>query len=126
LATAVLYQRNIKKSSFFRQLHDLTDLLADRTVIFPAVGLQTFGALLDAVFGVGEGTAAPVAQGIQGAEAEQAAELLRISPGVAGKILAFFMLKKIVIRHNDSSYATEAAYGIIKTGSRGSSAEVRG
>jgi hypothetical protein len=90
------------------------------------MGLQTFGAILDAVFRIGEGTAAPVAQGIQRAEAEQAAELLRISPGVAGKILAFFMLKKIVIRHNDSSYATEAAYGIIKTGSRGSSPEVRG
>ena len=58
------------------------------------MGNQAVGAILDAVLGIGKIAAAFVAQGVQGAVAEQAAEGIFVLYLVAGEIFAFFVLKK--------------------------------
>ena len=95
----LLYQPQGEKSRFFRQFHYLRHLLHHSIVVFPFVGPQAAGAVLDAGFGVGKLAAAPIPKGIQRAVAEQAAEAIRIRALMAGKVLALLMLKKIVICH---------------------------
>ena len=63
------------------------------------MGLQAIGAILNTTLRIGKAAAAAISQGIQGAIAKQAAEFLRVSTGMAGKILALLMLEKIVICH---------------------------
>ena len=68
------------------------------------MGAQTGGAILDAAARITKIAAAVFSQGIQGTIAEQTAELRRVSTLVAGKIFAFFILKKIVIWHSNSPF----------------------
>ena len=88
----------------FRKLQDLFQLPADILIVFPAVGAQAIGAVFDAAFGIGEVPSAPVAQGVQGTIAEQAAEGLGIRIGVAGEVFTFPVLKKIVMTHWNASF----------------------
>ena len=97
-----LYQPQVRKSSiwlFFHHFDDLHHLLLDTLAVLPFVGPQTVGAILNAVFRVCKITTAFIPQCIQGAIAEQAAEGIRICPGMAGKIFTLSMLKKIVVCH---------------------------
>ena len=99
--TMVLYQPICEKSRLlFRHLKNTGHFLADGAVIFPAVGLQALGAVLDAIFRVCKAAAAFVAQGIQGAVAEQTAEGFRVSALMAREIFALLVLEKIIVRHS--------------------------
>ena len=69
------------------------------------MGLQAIGTILDPLLRIGKAAAAPVAQRVQRAIAKQAAEALRICVPVAGVILAFFILKKIVMGHSDFPFS---------------------
>ena len=107
----VLYQPFVEKSRFFAgsvilfyKLQDFPQFLADEAVVFPAMGAQAAGAVLDSLFVIGKAAAAVIPQGIQGAIAKQAAELLRVRPGMAGKILTFLVLKKIIMAHIATSF----------------------
>ena len=103
--TMVLYQPDWKKSRFlFGQLKNTGHFLANRAVVLPAVGLQALGAVLDAVFRVCKAATTFVAQSVQGAVAEQAAEGFRISAWMTGEIFALLVLEKIVVRHIVSSF----------------------
>ena len=84
----------------FCKLHYLGYFPGNITVALPFVGTQAIGAVLDAVFRIGEMTATLVPQGVQGAIAKQAAEALRVSTFVTGEIFAGFILKKIEICHS--------------------------
>jgi hypothetical protein len=64
------------------------------------VGLQALAAVLDAVFGVSKAATAFVAQGIQGAVAEQTTEGFRVRTLMAGEIFALLMLEKIIVGHS--------------------------
>mgnify|MGYP004533111461 CR=1 FL=1 len=75
-------------SILFRQLHQLRVLGYDVAVAAAAMGQQTTGAVLDAVFQIPEIAAAFAAQRIQRAVAEQAVEVLRMVRLMAGKKLA--------------------------------------
>ena len=100
--TFSLYQRSGKKSRIIflpNQLQNLFQILADAAVIFPAVGPQAGRAVLDPLFCVPEIAPAPISQGIQGAVAEHAAKVLRVSTLVAGKIFTFPILIKIIMAH---------------------------
>ena len=61
------------------------------------MGQHAAGAILAAVFRIGEGAAALFPQGIQRTVAEQAVELLRLLRFVAGEKLTFFILEKGVV-----------------------------
>jgi hypothetical protein len=67
------------------------------------VGAQAVGAVFHATFCITEAAAALIAQAVKGTIAEQTAEGLRVCTGMAGKILTFTMLEKIIIRHILSS-----------------------
>ena len=99
----VLYQHSQEKSRIFRllfrKLDDLHELCCDLAVVFPLVGAQAVGAVLDALGIVAKIAAAAVAQGVKRAIAEQAAEGLRVRAGVAGVILTFLILEKIIMSH---------------------------
>jgi len=88
-----------EKSRFFRHLDDSRHLLADGIVILPPVGPQAIGAVLDAAFRIAEIAAALVPQSIQGAVAKQATESFWIRTGMAGKILTFPVLEKVIMGH---------------------------
>ena len=60
------------------------------------MGPQTSGAVLDAIFGIGVIAAALVAQGVEGAVAEDAGEGFRVRTGVAGEVFAVAVLEEIV------------------------------
>ena len=66
-------------------------------IAFRAVGDQTGGAVFDSLGGVSEMAAAPIAQRVEGAIAEQAVELLRISICVAGEIFAVAITEEAMI-----------------------------
>ena len=68
------------------------------------MGPQTEGAVLDPLLVIPEAAAAVFSQSIQGAIAEQAAELLWIRAWMAGKILTFLILEKIIMTHIASSF----------------------
>ena len=99
----LLYQRKREKSRFFYQGKDICHFFADGSVIFPAVGPEAAGAVLDAVFRVAEIAAAGFTQAVQRAVAEQAAEMLRVRPLVAGEIFTCRVLEKVVVCHFSSS-----------------------
>ena len=101
----ILYQQVPEKSRLFLpfcQFQDFLHLIADGAIILPPVGTQAPGAVLDAIADITEAAPAPVAQSVQRAVAEQAAEALRVSPLVTGEVLAFLILKKIVMTHESS------------------------
>ena len=94
----------------FGKLHHIADLGHNFIIVLPSVGDQTVGAVLDAILRIGKIAAAFVAQGIQRAVAEQAAEGIFIFYLVARKIFAFFVLKKVVVGHIiTSDYVLEIA-----------------
>ena len=78
------------------QPDDLAHLLGDIPVAPPLVGAEALGAVLDAILGVSEIAAALVAQGVEGAVAENAGEGLGVGILMSGEVLAGFVLKKIV------------------------------
>lgn len=57
--------------------------------MLPPVGVQTAAAVLASVREERKPPAAPLSQGIEGAIAEQAVEILRVRPRVTGEILTF-------------------------------------
>ena len=60
---------------------------------------QATGTVLNALLGIGKITSALFSQGIKRAIAKQAAKLFCILALVAGKILAFGILKEFIIFH---------------------------
>ena len=60
------------------------------------MGLSALRTILNALWGVGKVAAALVAQGVEGAVAEDAGEGLRVCAGVAGEVFAVKVLEKIV------------------------------
>ena len=76
------------------------------------MGAQTIGAVLDALGSIAEIAPAFVPQGVQGAIAEQAAEGFWIGTGMAGKILALFVLEEIVMAHGNL-FSSPPTYDII-------------
>ena len=95
----LLYHLITEKSRFFRKFQNFGHFFHDLAVIFPAVGAQAVGAILDAVGQILEAAAAFVAQGVEGAVAENAGEGFRVGARMAGEILAFPVLEKVVMAH---------------------------
>ena len=60
------------------------------------MGAQAVAAVLDAGLGVGKAAAATVSKGIERTVAKHTAESFRICTGVARKILAIPVLKKVI------------------------------
>ena len=89
----------------FGQLHYIADFGHDLIIVLPLVGNQAVGAILDAILCVGEIAAAFVAQGIQGAIAEQATKGAFVLYLVAGEIFTFFMLKKVIMSHSNTPFS---------------------
>ena len=94
------------KSAFCRislfslhQFQHFPHFFTNGAVILSSMGAQAGGAVLDSILGIPEAAAALIAQAVQGAIAKQAAEAFRVRTGMAGKILTFLFLKKIVICH---------------------------
>jgi hypothetical protein len=94
------------------QIHQVAVALHNIAVILGLVGQKALGTVLDAVLGIGEAAAALVAQGVQGAVAEQTVEGIGIVGGMAGEELALFMLEEGVlftfpigfVAHNDAPF----------------------
>lgn len=63
------------------------------------MGTKAAGAILDPCFGIRKTAAAPICKCIQWTVTKQAAKGLRVSSGMAGKILTFPVLKKIIVCH---------------------------
>jgi hypothetical protein len=63
------------------------------------VGVQAAGAILDAVLRVCKAATAFIPQCIQGAVTKDAAEFIRVSTLVTGKIFTGGVLKKFIIVH---------------------------
>ena len=61
---------------------------------------QAAGAILNSLFCIGKISSAFISQGIEGAIAEQAAEILRVCALVAGEIFAGAVLEEIVVCHS--------------------------
>ena len=91
--------KNQASGFLFRQFHDFIHAAADFFIILPPVWPQAPGAVLDTAFRVRKAAAAVFSQGIERTKTEQAAEGIRIRAPVAGEILTFFVLKKIIVRH---------------------------
>ena len=89
------------------QLDDLANLFGDILIALPFVGAQAAGAVFDAGFGVGEVAAAVVAQGVEGAVAEDAGEGLGVGIFMTGEVFAGLVLEKIVC-HWITSFKTDA------------------
>ena len=68
-------------------------------IISPLVGHKAMAAILDTALCVAEVTAALISQPIKGAIAEKAIKIRRIFALMAGKIFAFFILKKLIMLH---------------------------
>ena len=105
----VLYQPIPEKSRFFKgfvilfyQLQHFPQLSANVAVILPAMGTQAEGTVLDSLFVIPEAAAAILPQGVQRTITEQAAEPLRVRAWMAGEILTFPVLKKIIMAHHFS------------------------
>jgi hypothetical protein len=63
------------------------------------VGPQAGRAILDTAVGICKITAAFVAKGVQGAEAEQAVEVFPVRSFMAGEIFTSLVLEKFVVFH---------------------------
>ena len=109
----VLYHLRVKKSRLFRKFQNLWHFFHDFSIIFPAVGTETVGAVFDTVGQVAETATAFVTQGIQGAIAKQTAKGIWIRPRMTGEIFTFPVLKKIVMSHvtPPSRGKSEAVHG---------------
>ena len=83
----------------FCQIHDKFQLFTDAVIILPPVGNHASAAVLNAILCIGKVSPASISQSIQRAEAKQAAEFIGFRTIMAGKILAFLILKKIVMTH---------------------------
>lgn len=66
------------------------------------MGMQAPGAVFDSIVQIAEAATALVCQTIQWAVAEQAAEGIRIGSFMAGKILTFPILEKVIVAHTNS------------------------
>ena len=64
------------------------------------MGFCTIAAVLDAIFRISKAAATLIAQCVQRAVAEQAVELPVLYSLVAGKVLTFSVLKKLILLHN--------------------------
>ena len=74
---------------FFRRGHQGQKLLIpgqNSVIVLPQVGIDAAAAILAAVFQIGELSAAAIPQHIEGTEAEQAVEVVRVCPFVAGEV----------------------------------------
>ena len=91
-------------SPFLHHFDNLAHLLRDLLIALPFMGAEAAGAVLDAVFGIGEIAAAVFAQGIEGAVAENAGESLGICVFVAGEIFTLLVLEKIIVGHDITSF----------------------
>ena len=94
----------MEKSRLFRLFYHLRQACANCIIILPSVGAQAAGAILDAVLRICKAAAALIPQGIQGAEAKQAIEILRVCAFMARKIFAFPILEKFIVFHNFLRY----------------------
>ena len=92
-------EKNQGLSFLFCQFHNLAHMLHNGTVVFPLMGPQATGTILDPAFRISEIATTLIPQGIQGTVTKQTAEGLGVGTFMAGKILTLFMLKKIIIRH---------------------------
>lgn len=66
------------------------------------MGMQAPGTVFNSVFQIDKAAAALICQAVQRAVAKQAAEGIRICTFVAGKILTFPILKKVIMAHTKS------------------------
>lgn len=73
--------------------------MANGIVILAVVRAEACGAILNSGFSKTEIAATMLAKCVQWTIAENAAERIRISSGVAGEILTFPVLEKIKVRH---------------------------
>ena len=69
----------------FCQLHDIADFGADLVIVLPAVGFQAIGAVLNAVFRVGKGTAALVPRAYRGQKQNRQLNFSGSAPAWQGK-----------------------------------------
>jgi hypothetical protein len=99
MTACLLYQQAGEKSRLFRQFQDFCHFIHDLCVVFPAVRLQALGAILDAVIRIKKVASAAVAQGIEGAVAEQTVEVFRVRAGMTGEVFTLLILEKIVMAH---------------------------
>ena len=113
--SSLLYQCQVKKSSFFLirivlfyQFQHFPHLFTNGRIILSEVGSQAAGAILDPIFRIAKSAAAAVAKTIQRTIAEKAAEGFRIRSMMAGKIFTFSVLKKIIMAHVATSIITDA------------------
>ena len=89
----------LSDSVFSRQFHYFRQFFQDLFVVFPPVWLQAVGAILDPLLGICKITSAIFSQRIQRTVAKQTAKTFRVCAGVAGKILACFILEIVIIGH---------------------------
>ena len=80
-------------------LYDLSHFLHHIVIVFPSVRYKAICAILDAALGIAKIAAAFIPQCIQGAIAEKAVKILRTAALMTGKILAFFILEKLIMLH---------------------------
>ena len=90
---------------FLYKLDDFCHFPGNAFVVFPFMGAQTGGAILNAALRIRKIAAALIAQCIQRTVAEQATEILKVICFVAGEIITFGVLEKIIIWHSISSFA---------------------
>ena len=89
---------------FLRQFHNFPHLSHDPIVVFCAVGFCAAGAVFDAVFCISKAAATLIPQGIQGAEAEQAVEVLFFPTLMTGELLAFSVLEELMVHDAPRSF----------------------
>ena len=81
------------------QFQHIVHFAHNAQVVFPSVGYQAVGTILNAVVGIDKIAAAFIAQAIQRAIAEQTAEFILVHTLMAGKKFALLILEKIVMGH---------------------------
>ena len=104
--TSLLYQRTAEKSRLFLirrflfcKFQDFPHFIADGHIVFTLMGTHALGTILNSCFCVLEAASAAITKAVKRTIAKQAAETFRISTLMTGKILAFCILKKIVMAH---------------------------
>lgn len=84
-------------AGLLRQFQNFGHFCAYTVVVFPTVRPQTLRAVLNSRIGIAKTAAAPVCQCVKRTVAEQTAEGFRVRVFMAGKILTFFVLEKIIV-----------------------------
>ncbi len=99
----------------FYQFQNFLHFFAYDFIILSYMRPQATGTVLNPLPGIPETATTLVTQTVQRTVAEQTAEGFRIRTGMAGKIFAFPVLKKIVVRHILSSkyFSRLSGHGII-------------